>query len=234
LFLIGTGLALTIAVELIALVGDIGRMNTIFKLYLQAWTMLSVSAAAALGWTLPGVLVWRERWRVLWQAGLTLLLAGAFFFTLSATMDKIRDRMNMDAPHTLDSMKYMETSTYWDSTDMDLGQDYRAIRWMQDNVQGSPVIIEGNCPEYRWCTRFTIYTGLPGVVGWNWHQRHHRHQPDPGLPAPLQRALHHRRPGGKDLLPRPGTGQVRSLRRPILDRSLPHRADRHLSSQIVS
>jgi uncharacterized membrane protein len=57
---------------------------------------------------------------------------------------------------------------------MDLSQDYRAIRWMQDNVQGSPVIVEANCSEYRWCTRFTIYTGLPGVVGWNWHQRQQR------------------------------------------------------------
>ena len=58
LFMIGTSLALTIAVEIIVLVGDIGRMNTVFKLYLQAWTMLSVSAAAALGWVLPAVPLW--------------------------------------------------------------------------------------------------------------------------------------------------------------------------------
>ena len=57
---------------------------------------------------------------------------------------------------------------------MNLVQDYKAIRWMQDNVQGSPVIVEANCPEYRWCMRFTIYTGLPGVVGWNWHERQQR------------------------------------------------------------
>jgi uncharacterized membrane protein len=174
LFMIGTSLALTIAVEVIVLVGDIGRMNTVFKLYLQAWTMLSVSAAAAFGWTLPAVTSWRTRWRNLWQIGLTLLLTGAALFTITGTLDKIRDRMNPEVPHTLDSMTFMATSTFWDSVNMDLGQDYRAIRWMQDNVQGSPVIVEGNCPEYRWCTRFTIYTGLPGVLGWNWHQRQQR------------------------------------------------------------
>jgi uncharacterized membrane protein len=136
--------------------------------------MLSVSAAAALGWTLPAVPSWRMRWRGVWQFGLTILLSGAAFFSISATGDKISDRMNPEVPHTLDSMTFMATTPYWDAVNMDLGQDYRAIRWMQDNVQGSPVIVEANCPEYRWCTRYTIYTGLPGVVGWNWHQRQQR------------------------------------------------------------
>ncbi|RJP47474.1 MAG: hypothetical protein C4583_16630 [Anaerolineaceae bacterium] len=174
LFMVGTSLMLTIAVEIIVVVGDVGRMNTVFKLYLQAWTMLSVSAAAALGWTFPAVLSWRMRWRGVWQVGLTLLLSGAAFFTISATLDKMRDRMNPEVSHTLDSMIFMATSKYWDSVDIDLSQDYKAIRWMQDNVQGSPVIVEANCVEYRWCTRYTIYTGLPGVVGWNWHQRQQR------------------------------------------------------------
>jgi len=57
---------------------------------------------------------------------------------------------------------------------MDLRQDYELIRWMQENIKGTPVIIEANVPEYRWGNRISIYTGLPSVIGWNWHQRQQR------------------------------------------------------------
>ncbi len=174
LLMIGTALALTMAVEVITLVGDIGRMNTVFKIYMQAWVLFAVSAAAAFGWLLPIFPQWRLRWNVIYQSGVYLLFAGTFLFTLTATTDKIVDRLTPTAPHTLDSITYMNYSQHWDVQTMDLSEDYRAIRWMQDNVQGSPVLVEANCTEYRWCTRFTIYTGLPGVVGWNWHQRQQR------------------------------------------------------------
>jgi len=174
LFWIGTSLLITIVVELFTVRGDIGRMNTIFKFYLQAWTLLSVSSGAAFVWVLSDVHTWRPRWRNTWQAVLIVLFAGAALFTVTATTDKISDRINPKAPHTFDAMEYMAHAEYWDTETMDLSQDHRAIRWMQDNVKGSPVIVETNCPEYRWCSRFTIYTGLPGVVGWNWHQRQQR------------------------------------------------------------
>jgi uncharacterized membrane protein len=104
-----------------------------------------------------------------------LLLAGAALFTITGTAGKIRDRWIVEAPRNLDSMTFMNYAHYDDfGQRLDLSEDYRAIRWMQDNVQGSPVIVEANCPEYHWCTRFTVYTGLPGVVGWNWHQRQQR------------------------------------------------------------
>jgi len=73
-------------------------------------------------------------------------------------------------------MAYMANAVFNDpiGKTVDLSEDFRAIQWMQQNVQGSPVIVEANTPEYRWGSRFTIYTGLPGVVGWNWHQRQQR------------------------------------------------------------
>jgi uncharacterized membrane protein len=168
-------------VEFVSLRGDIGRMNTLFKLYLQAWTLLSVTGGAAFIWVLADLHTWRPRWHNIWQTGLTILFACAALFTIAATTDKVTDRINQDAPHTLDSMTYMAHAQFWDIEVMDLSQDYRAIRWMQDNVKGSPVIVETNCPEYRWCSRFTIYTGLPGVVGWNWHQRQQRALIPPNL-----------------------------------------------------
>jgi uncharacterized membrane protein len=104
-----------------------------------------------------------------------VLISGAALFTVTGTSGKIRDRWIIEAPRTLDAMGFMEYALFDDfGQRLDLSEDYRAIRWMQDNVQGSPVIVEANCPEYRWCTRFTIYTGLPGVIGWNWHQRQQR------------------------------------------------------------
>jgi uncharacterized membrane protein len=73
-------------------------------------------------------------------------------------------------------MDYMQYSRYNETGyDMDLSVDYRAIRWMQENVSGSPVIVEANSGNlYRWYMRYTVYTGLPGVVGWEWHQQQQR------------------------------------------------------------
>ncbi len=175
-FMVGTAMVLTLFVEIFALHGDIGRMNTVFKFYYQAWTLLALSSAAAIMWLIPSVNTsWNFHISAIWQMVLAFLMFGALLYPLTAAQDKIDDRISKEAPHTLNGMDYMKTSFYSDqNATFDLSQDYDAIKWMQNNVLGSPVIVEGNTVEYKWGTRFTVYTGLPGVVGWNWHQRQQR------------------------------------------------------------
>jgi uncharacterized membrane protein len=177
LFMVSTGVVLTLAVEFIVLVGDIGRMNTVFKFYIQVWTLFAISAAAALGWILTEFDEWGKIGRGIFQIGGGILLFGALLYPFTASMDKIRDRMAANVPFTFDSMTYMNYSRYSDNgVDMDLSQDYRAIRWLQDNVKGSPVVLEAAPAgiQYTWFSRISIYTGLPTVVGWQWHQEQQR------------------------------------------------------------
>ncbi len=175
LALTATGAALTFVVEVVVLKGDIGRMNTVFKFYLQVWSLFSIASAAALAWVLMDLSTWAHSWRRLWQLGTAALVFGAALYPLTATPAKIEDRMASNAPHSLDGMLYMEYATQAElGVAFPTNEDYQAIQWMQQHVTGTPVIVEANIPEYRWGTRFTIYTGLPGVVGWNWHQRQQR------------------------------------------------------------
>ena len=176
IFIALIGWGLTLMVELIVLKDDIGRMNTVFKFYLQAWTLIAITTGCFLFLLLKDI---HEKWlelpRKLWMIIFAALFIGVLLYPVTATMDKVTDRISDDVPLTLDGMEFMQSALYpSNGVEMDLNQDYQAIKWMQMNVEASPVIVEANVPEYQWGNRFTIYTGLPGVVGWNWHQRQQR------------------------------------------------------------
>jgi uncharacterized membrane protein len=175
LFFIGTGLVLTLFVEVYVLKGDIGRMNTVFKFYLQVWTLFAISATASAWWVLERIRFGKMRWGPVYRSIGSLLVLGGMLFPLFAGIDKIRDRYVDDASHSLNGINYMIGATYEENgRTLQLAEDLDGIRWMLAHIEGSPVIVEGNVTEYRWGSRYTINTGLPGVLGWNWHQRQQR------------------------------------------------------------
>ena len=118
LFLVGTGLVLTTVVEVVVFRGDVGRMNTVFKIYLQVWTFFAIAAATGLGWIIPSLSGWKAGWRTAWEIALAALVFGAALYPLMGSMAKVKDRMVPDAPHTLDGMALYELRHY-----DELGQD---------------------------------------------------------------------------------------------------------------
>ncbi len=204
---IGLSLLLVLGVDFLRVEGDIDRMNTLFKTYLQVWVLMGVGSAYAL-WRLlsPGEQDLQARWanlaerrrrggleegevrtrpsivrvlvvgRSVWILVLALLVAAAAIYTVMGTQDRLRDRFQPDGqPLTLDGMAYMRGATFTDEMGpVHLVHDYEAITWIQRNIEGTPVIVEASTPIYRWGGRVSIYTGLPSVVGWQWHQEQQR------------------------------------------------------------
>ena len=174
-----TAFCVVIGVDIYRVEGDIDRMNTVFKFYLQVWVLLALASAYML-WRLwqgrSGSLESLPKWKKVWLGGLGALVVCVSVYPVLGTMDRLPVRFDTTIPLTLDGMFYMrDGQEYSDQRGtIDLTADYEAIRWIQQNVKGSPVMLEGVTPTYRWGGRVSIYTGLPSIVGWEWHQEQQR------------------------------------------------------------
>ncbi len=47
--------------------------------------------------------------------------------------------------------------------------DYEAIRWINENIKETPVILEAPGKQYTYTSRVSSFTGLPTVIGWEFH-----------------------------------------------------------------
>ena len=177
--LLGTAFAIVIGLDFVRVEGDIERMNSVFKFYMQVWVLLALGSAY-LAWRMTGSLFGLTtqglKLRRTWVAGLLALVVCSAVFTVLGTQDRLRDRFDSDrVPLTLDGLAYVPGTTYLDREGaIDLESDLEGVHWLRENVQGSPVILEANTPLYRWGGRVSIHTGLPSVVGWRWHQQQQR------------------------------------------------------------
>ena len=172
-------LALAIGLDIFRVEGDIDRMNSVFKFYLQIWVLLAVSSAYMLWRLADGRKVSWSRiglGKKVWVGALVALILSASVYPILGTKDRLRDRFNERATAlTLNGTHYIEGTVYHDREgDIDLGADYEGISWLLEKVEGSPVVLEAQTPTYRWGGRVSVHTGLPTVVGWKWHQEQQR------------------------------------------------------------
>ena len=163
---------IAIGVDLVTVEGDIGRMNTLFKYYLEVWVFLAIASAYMLWRLAPS---WPDALKLrgpapVWALVLVLLVGSSLIYTALGTRDRVADRF-LELPPTLDGTAYMLRAAHWErGENFTLSHDYEAIRWLQDNVEGSPVVLEAHMEQYRWGGRVANYTGLPTILGWPWHQ----------------------------------------------------------------
>jgi len=154
LVLVAMGLLLTYLCEYVYIRDIFGtRMNTIFKLYYQAWVLLAIASAYGvyyLSRKLRGVAYG------LWKTGFLILLSLSLIYPLAATRSK-----TAGALPTLDGMAYLAASN---------PDDYQAIKWLRVNVEGSPVILEAPGGSYTLFGRVSAHTGLPTLLGWGGHE----------------------------------------------------------------
>jgi len=170
LLLVLTAALLTLAPEFVYLKDNFGaRLNTVFKFYYQAWVMFAIAS----GYALYALL--RKPNAVRWVAGVgaTVLIAAGLFYPALAIPTRTN---NFSGEATLDGMAYMATSH---------PADYAAIHWLQENVSGTPVILEAVGGQYSWGGRISVHTGLPTLLGWAGHELQWRgFTPEPGIREP--------------------------------------------------
>jgi YYY domain-containing protein len=159
--------------------GPFLRMNTIFKFYFQAWALLSIASGTGLYFildcfrtlkvveSLRPVTLWMVRgsWTVCF---VLLILAGSVYpiFAPSARLaqvDPTTQALYWARTNSLDGLTYLKT-------DPANPGDYAAIRWLNANVQGDPVIIEAIGDDYTNVSRISAFTGLPTPMGWIGHE----------------------------------------------------------------
>jgi uncharacterized membrane protein len=145
------------------------RMNTVFKFYFQSWALLSVTCGAGLYFIMqhfqPGANATAEQRftrrtaQVVWMVALFLFLVAGSIYPIVGSYQ----RTNQFASRTnsLDGLAYMKISD---------PADYYGIQWLNNNIQGDPVIVEAVGPDYSDYARISAFTGLPTIMGWVGHE----------------------------------------------------------------
>ncbi|MFB6179831.1 MAG: DUF2298 domain-containing protein [Halorientalis sp.] len=169
--LLVAGAALVVLVEFVYVKDQAGpgRLNTVFKSYMQVWVLFGVAAGPALA-----ALVWDHRpdlalsggwWKPTFRVFAVLLVAStAIYGALALTNHFTADGpMARTSNPTLDGTAFVETAH---------PDEAPAIRWL-GNHEGRPTIVSAP-GGYRWyagaghgASAAASLTGIPTVIGWH-------------------------------------------------------------------
>ena len=162
--LFGIGAVLTLGPEFLYLQDGFGtRMNTMFKLYYQAWTLWSIVAAFAC-WHIRCSA--SKRYQLVFGMAAVVAVAGGLVYPVMSIWTKTAGLQGTtvvagERVGTLDGVKHMEQSHK---------DDHMAIIWLNKFLHYDGVIAESVGGSYSEYGRVSVHTGLPTVLGWPGHE----------------------------------------------------------------
>lgn len=138
--------------------GDYKRANTMFKLTYQAFIMFGIS----FGYIFLRLICFGRtiRQRKIAITGL-VLFALSVCYIQNAVNGWYGNIFNRAGYKGLDATAFMETT---------MPDDDLAINWLNENVEGTPVVLEAPGDSYTDYERVSVMTGLPTVLGWHTHE----------------------------------------------------------------
>ena len=213
LVLVLVGLLLTLAVEFFVVRNiDIGRTNTVFKIYLQVWVLWAPRSAAWLLRRCTSSCRACPRLAARLARRVRRAARRSRCSTRSCDPAKIDDASTRRSGRTLDGTAFMDEAVLADrERQIPLAHDREAIAGCCTTSEGLAGVAEVNTSPtlYGWGNRYAMFTGNPAIVGWDYHQRQQRgarrrarDEPDRG-----------RAEGVRDCRPGRGVRDPRALRR---------------------
>jgi|AntDeeMinimDraft_5_1070356.scaffolds.fasta_scaffold00220_8 YYY domain-containing protein len=174
--LVVAGAGLVTLVEFAFVTENVGRMNTVFKTYMQVWVLWAVAGGVALAGILDA---WPARSTPTWKPAAarifaSLLIVSASLYGGLALSSHFggNDVAGSDGP-TLDGRAWVN-ETHPDEA--------QAILWLDSNVEGRPTIVTGTPAGYSWyppdgegSSAPASMTGIPTVLGWH-HEAQYRNE----------------------------------------------------------
>jgi YYY domain-containing protein len=141
------------------------RMNTIFKVYYQAWILLAIASAFGLyflsSMSPPSQPILRLAMKGWWGL-IGLLFIFGLYYPVEATLTKSEQ---FSGDPILDGLAYIARGS---------PGEYSAIRWLQDNGKEGEGVLEAVGDSWSAFGRISGSTGLPTVLGWPWHEQQWR------------------------------------------------------------
>lgn len=183
------GCVLGLVPEHLALAGDTGRMNLVFKLHFQVWVLWSLAGASLLA-AGPGPALSSLRRPLLplrfQRLSFGALLASSLLYPLTAIPARILDRAPGATGIGLNGLGSLAGAEFpWAGGRLRATPELEAVRWLLQDAVEAEVLLEAVTDDYGAGGRISSATGLPTVLGWPAHQLQQRRRI--GLAAEIHR-----------------------------------------------